>query len=98
MSKFTNKRDADRHVAQMTKNLSESEVIKMIQFFSLAFLKNANHRRSKTLEMIDAKFLSCENVIELTVDQKLCESSILPSFYSKDFSLCCFCTSFHCSR
>lgn len=27
MLKFTNKRDVDRHVSQMTKNLSENEVI-----------------------------------------------------------------------
>lgn len=47
MLKFTNKRDVDRHVAQMTKNLSENEVNirektflqKKMQIPALVFLK-----------------------------------------------------------
>lgn len=33
MLKFNNKRDVDRHVAQLTKNLSENEVKSEIKFW-----------------------------------------------------------------
>lgn len=59
MLKFTNKRDVDRHVGQMTKNLSETEVNSDEKSFRQSLLlENANLGRLSALKCLIHDFFN----------------------------------------
>jgi hypothetical protein len=93
MLKFTNKRDVDRHVSQMTKNLSENEVILGNSIFVRGFRENSVTPAflNVFIELTQLKTsISCEKAIKLAKESTV--NDVKSNFRFKDFHFCCFCT------